>query len=127
MFWPIIKTDGSVSYLFEKKGVLRYSSIEKEDEIIEIAIDNGAEEVETFGDQSLEIITSVDNYAAVKKALAEADFEVAYGEITMVASSSNSLDHATSIKVLGLLDSLEDLDDVTAVHCNGEFSEGFSG
>ena len=45
----------------------------------------------------------------------------------MVASSSNSLDHATSIKVLGLLDSLEDLDDVTAVHCNGEFSEGFSG
>jgi len=41
-------TDGSVSYLFEKKGVLRYSSIEKEDEIIEIAIDNGAEEVEGF-------------------------------------------------------------------------------
>ena len=57
----------------------------------------------------------------------EVDFEVAFGEITLVASSSNSLDHATSMKVLSLLDSLEDLDDVTAVHCNGEFPEGFTG
>ena len=120
-------TDGSVSYLFEKKGILRFNLIEQEDEIVEIAIDNGAEEVETFGDQSIEIITSVDDYAAVKKALAEADFEVAFGEITLVASSSNSLDRATSMKVLSLLDSLEDLDDVTAVHCNGEFPEGFTG
>ena len=120
-------TDGSVSYLFEKKGILRFDLIEQEDEIVEIAIDNGAEEVDTFGDQSIEIITSVDDYAAVKKALAEADFEVAFGEISLVASSSNSLDHATSMKVLSLLDSLEDLDDVTAVHCNGEFPEGFTG
>ena len=63
----------------------------------------------------------------VKKALAEADFEVFSGEITLVASSSNSLDDSMSSKVLGLLDSLEDLDDVTAVHCNGEFPDGFSG
>ena len=120
-------TDGSVSYLFEKKGVLRFNSIEQEDEIIEIAIDNGAEEVETLGDQSTEITTSVDDYAAVKKALAEGGFEATSGEITLVASSLNSLDHSTSIKVLGLLDALEDLDDVTAVHCNGQFPESFTG
>ena len=120
-------TDGSVSYLFEKKGVLRFNSIEQEDDIIEIAIDNGAEEVETLGDQSTEITTSVDDYAAVKKALAEGGFEAASGEITLVASSLNSLDHSMSIKVLGLLDSLEDLDDVTAVHCNGQFPESFTG
>ena len=120
-------TDGSVSYLFEKKGVLRFNSIEQEDEIIEIAIDNGAEEVETLGDQSTEITTSVDDYAALKKALAEGGFEAASGEITLVASSLNSLDNSTSIKVLGLLDALEDLDDVTAVHCNGQFPESFTG
>ena len=120
-------TDGSVSYLFEKKGVLRFNSIEQEDEIIEIAIDNGAEEVETLGDQSTEITTSVDDYAALKKALAEGGFEATSGEITLVASSLNSLDHSTSIKVLGLLDALEDLDDVTAVHCNGQFPESFTG
>ena len=120
-------TDGSVSYLFEKKGILRLNSVEHEDDIIELAIDNGAEDVETLDDQSIEITTSVDNYVLVKKALTEAGYEVSSGEITLVASSSSSLDDSMSTKVLGLLDSLEDLDDVTAVHCNGDFPDGFSG
>tara|TARA_X000000368_G_scaffold401585_1_gene374620 strand:+ start:46 stop:783 length:738 start_codon:yes stop_codon:yes gene_type:complete len=120
-------TDGSVSYLFEKKGILRLNSVEHEDDIIEMAIDNGAEDVETLDDQSIEITTSVDNYVLVKKVLTEAGYEVSSGEITLVASSSSSLDDSMSTKVLGLLDSLEDLDDVTAVHCNGEFPDGFSG
>jgi len=120
-------TDGSVSYLFEKKGILRLNSFEQEDDVIEIAIDSGAEDVETLDDQSIEITTSVDNYVLVKKALTEADFKVSSGEITLVASSSNALDDSMSTKVLGLLDSLEDLDDVTAVHCNGEFPDGFTG
>ena len=120
-------TDGSVSYLFEKKGILRLNSVEHEDDIIEMAIDNGAEDVETLDDQSIEITTSVDNYVLVKKALTEAGYEVSSGEITLVASSSSSLDDSMSKKVLVLLDSLEDLDDVTAVHCNGEFPDGFSG
>ena len=120
-------TDGSVSYLFEKKGILRLNSVEHEDDIIEMAIDNGAEDVETLDDQSIEITTSEDNYVLVKKALTEAGYEVSSGEITLVASSSSSLDDSMSTKVLGLLDSLEDLDDVTAVHCNGEFPEGFTG
>jgi len=120
-------TDGSVSYLFEKKGILRLNSVEHEDDMIEMAIDNGAEDVETLDDQSIEITTSVDNYVLVKKALTEAGYEVSSGEITLVASSSSSLDDSMSTKVLGLLDSLEDLDDVTAVHCNGEFPDGFSG
>ena len=118
-------TDGSVSYLFEKKGILRLNSVEHEDDIIEMAIDNGAEDVETLDDQSIEITTSVDNYVLVKKAFTEAGYEVSSGEITLVASSSSSLDDSMSTKVLGLLDSLEDLDDVTAVHCNGEFPDGF--
>jgi YebC/PmpR family DNA-binding regulatory protein len=120
-------TDGSVSYLFEKKGILRLNSVEHEDDIIEMSIDNGAEDVETLDDQSIEITTSVDNYVLVKKALTEAGYEVSSGEITLVASSSSPLDDSMSTKVLGLLDSLEDLDDVTAVHCNGEFPDGFSG
>ena len=120
-------TDGSVSYLFEKKGILRLNSVEHEDDIIEMAIDNGAEDVETLDDQSIEITTSVDNYVLVKKALTEARYEVSSGEITLVASSSSSLDDSMSKKVLVLLDSLEDLDDVTAVHCNGEFPDGFIG
>ena len=120
-------TDGSVSYLFEKKGILRLNSVEHEDDMIEMAIDNGAEDVETLDDQSIEITTSVDNYVLVKKALTEAGYEVSSGEITLVASSSSSLDDSMSKKVLVLLDSLEDLDDVTAVHCNGEFPDGFSG
>ena len=120
-------TDGSVSYLFEKKGILRLNSVEHEDDIIEMAIDNGAEDVETLDDQSIEITTSVDNYVLLRKAFAEAGYEVSSGEITLVASSSSSLDDSMSTKVLGLLDSLEDLDDVTAVHCNGEFPDGFSG
>ena len=119
-------TDGSVSYLFEKKGILRLNSVEQEDHMIEMAIDNGAEDVETLDDQSIEIMTSVDNYVLLKKALTEAGYEVSSGEITLVASSSNSLDDSMSTKVIGLLESLEDLDDVTAVHCNGEFSEGFT-
>ena len=120
-------TDGSVSYLFEKKGILRLNSVEQEDHMIEMAIDNGAEDVETLDDQSIEITTSEDNYVLVKKALTEAGYEVSSGEITLIASSSSPLDDSTSTKILALLDSLEDLDDVTAVHCNGEFPEGFTG
>ena len=119
-------TDGSVSYLFEKKGILRLKSVEQEDDIIEMAIDIGAEDVETLDDQIIEITTSVDNYEIVKKALSESGFDVFSGEITLVASSSNSLDDSMSVKVLNLLDSLEDLDDVTAVHCNAEFPDGFT-
>ena len=92
-----------------------------------MAIDNGAEDVETLDDQSIEITTSEDNYVLVKKALTEAGYEVSSGEITLIASSSSPLDDSTSTKILALLDSLEDLDDVTAVHCNGEFPEGFTG
>ncbi|MBA58233.1 MAG: YebC/PmpR family DNA-binding transcriptional regulator [Gammaproteobacteria bacterium] len=117
-------TDGSVSYLFEKKGSITFDSLEHEDEIVEIVIENDAEDVDTK-EESIEIITSAEIHQKMKTALLEAGFEPASSEITMIPKSYNAIDHETGRKVLACLDLLDDLDDVTSVYCNANFPSEF--
>ncbi|MDX2506378.1 MAG: YebC/PmpR family DNA-binding transcriptional regulator [Gammaproteobacteria bacterium] len=116
-------TDGSVSYLFSKIGILSYPAGSDEDAIMEAALEAGAEDVETNDDGSIDVTTAADDFMDVKDAMLAAGFDPEMAEVTMKASTSVDLDVEDAQKVMRLVDMLEDLDDVQNVYSNAEFSD----
>lgn len=116
-------TNGSVAYMFDKKGQIHFEPGTDEDAVMEIAIESGADDVETYDDGSIEVLTSVEDFLAVKDALVEGGFEPANAEIAMVPQNYTMLDAASSEKVIRLLENLEDLDDVQNVYMNAQFPQ----
>ena len=111
-------TDGSVSYLFERRGVIVTDKIIDEDTAMMVALDNGALDFIVEDDTYL-IYTEVNDFVKVKEALEEAGVkEFLTSEITYVASNEIELDEEAKEKVLGLVEALEDLDDVQNVYYN---------
>ena len=116
-------TDGSVAYLFDKKGVIQIDRGVDENQVMEIAVEAGAEDVATDSTGNIEVITSPEDYHRVKDALLTAGLAPAAAEVAMVAQASSNLDPETGEKVIHLLDALEDIDDVTSVFTNAGFPE----
>lgn len=116
-------TDGSVAYLFDKKGVINYAPNFDEEAVMDVALEAGAEDIITNDDGSIDVYTSPDNFGAVKDALDQADFEAENAEVTMVPSTSAELDEQTAEKLMRLIDMLEDDDDVQEVYHNAEISD----
>jgi YebC/PmpR family DNA-binding regulatory protein len=116
-------TDGSVSYLFTKVGLISYPSGADEDAIMEVALEGGADDIVSNDDGSVDVITEPDNFVDTKEALVAAGFEPDNSEITMRASTSSELNVKEATSMLKLLDLLEDLDDVQKVYSNAEISE----
>ena len=116
-------TDGSVAYLFEKKGQIRFAPGVSEDDVMEIALEFGAEDVVTDDEGCIEVVTAPEDYLAVKDALQGGGLEPGESEVAMVPQSYSDLDADAGEKVLRLLDALEDLDDVTSVYTNASFPE----
>ena len=111
-------TDGSVSYMFERKGVIVTDKSIDEDTAMMVALDSGALDF-IVNDDNYEIYTDTDNFIAVKVALEEAGVkEFITSEITFVASNTVELDEESHEKVMSLVETLEDLDDVQAVYHN---------
>lgn len=115
-------TDGSVSYLFNKVGMLSYPESADEDAIMEAALEAGAEDVISNDDGSIDVMTTPENYLSVKEAMVEAGFTPENAEVTMQATTSTDLDARDAEKMLRLIDRLEDLDDVQNVYSNAEIS-----
>lgn len=120
-------TDGSVAYLFDKKGQISFDPGVDEDSLMEIAIEAGAADVETGDDGAIEVFTAPEDFHRVREALVGGGFEPASAEIAMVPQTYSDLDTDTAEKVLRLLDALEDLDDVQNVYTNASFPEDFTG
>jgi YebC/PmpR family DNA-binding regulatory protein len=116
-------TDGSVSYLFNKIGVLNFEPGTSEDDVMEIALEAGADDVVSEEDGSIEVITAPEAYADVVAAMEEGGLVPANSEITMRASLEIALDLDTGGKVLKFLDILEDLDDTQAVYSNADIPD----
>ena len=116
-------TDGSASYLFTKLGTLTYPAGSDEDAIMEVALEAGAEDIESNDDGSIEVTTTPESFTTVKEALFAAGLETELAEVTMHPSISVELNLAQAEKVLRLIDVLEDLDDVQNVYTNADFSE----
>ena len=111
-------TDGSVSYLFERKGLIQIPIEYNEDEVMLSALDAGATDVETLDDSYL-ITTPSDKFIAVKEALMAIGVEeFLTSEVTYVPTNTIELDDEKTEKVYNLIESLEELDDVQAVYSN---------
>lgn len=116
-------TDGSVSYLFTKKGVMSYGAGVDEDAIMEAALEVGAEDVETYDDGTTDVFTTPEDFGVVKDNLDKAGFVCEHAQVALIPSIKAQLDIDTAPKLLRLLDVLEDLDDVQEVYHNGEMSD----
>ena len=119
---------GSVSYLFNRKGVLlvprsQESRQVSEDDVLEATLDAGAEEVNDLGD-SFEVITEATDLVAVRTALQAAGLDYDSAEASFVPSMNVELaDEKAAAAVLRLHEALEDLDDVQNVFGNFDVSD----
>ncbi len=115
-------TDGSVSYMFNKTGIISYPDSVDEDAVMEAAMEAGADDIVTNDDGSVDILTNPDDYLTVKEAMIEAGFEPENAEVTMQADNKTELDAKGAEKMLRLIDVLEDLDDVQDVYSNADIT-----
>ncbi len=111
-------TDGSVSYMFERKGSIIIPADYDEDTMMMAALDAGASDFEKM-DGSYVITTDQSSFVAVRDALEAADVkEFLECELTFVPNMEVTLDQEAAEKVHNLVDTLEDLDDVQDVYYN---------
>ena len=115
-------TEGSVVYLFQQIGLISMSNVEDTDNVMEIAIESGAEDIELNDDNSIDVLTAPTSFIDVKDSLDNANAKFEISEITMKALTEISIDRKNAESVLKLMDALEDLDDVQSVHSNAEIS-----
>jgi YebC/PmpR family DNA-binding regulatory protein len=120
-------TDGSVAYLFAKKGVISFAPGANEDRVLDIALEAGAEDLNGDDDGSVSVTTAPEVFSAVVEALKTADLAPDHAEIMMVPTSFNLCDDVQGEKVLRLIDALEDLDDVQNVYSNADVPQGILG
>ncbi len=114
---------GAVAWLFERKGVLQVDGSADEDEVTLAAADGGAEDV-THDGSSYEVICAPEDLQSVREAIEAAGIEVGEVAATMLPKTSVSIeDEATARKILKLIDSLEELDDVQDVYANFDIPE----
>jgi YebC/PmpR family DNA-binding regulatory protein len=117
-------TDGSVAYLFHKTGQITLAPGADEDRVMEVALEQGADDVVINDDKSIDITTSPDSFLTVKDALVKASITPVNAEVTMAAAVSIEVnDRDSAEKLLRLTDMLEDLDDVQEVYTNGDIVE----
>ena len=115
-------TDGSVNYLFTKQGFISFES-GNEDQIMEVALDSGAEDVITNDDGSIDVITTPEEFFTVKDALTDAGLESTHAQVTMEPSTRVELNLQDAEKFMRLIERLEDLDDTQEVYHNADISE----
>ncbi len=117
-------TDGSVSYLFNKIGIIHISKDYSEDDLMEIVLESGAQDLVDEGEY-FEIITGSADLNNILEALKIKSIGNTNAELTFRADLSIEIDQEMSEKVLKIMDFMDDLDDVQEVHTNAEFPDNF--
>jgi YebC/PmpR family DNA-binding regulatory protein len=108
---------GAVAWMFEPKGLLLITGGASEEDVFLAAADAGAEDVRST-DEGIEVVTPPDVLGAVRDALDAAGFEIDSADLTQIPKTTMELSGDDAKKVLGLIDSLEELDDVQDVYAN---------
>lgn len=117
-------TSGSVSYMFQKRGLLVFAAGTDEDQLMEVALEAGADDVVNEDDGSFEILTEPDNFPAVRDALTAAGLEAEEASVSLVPDVYAEItDLELAEKIIKMVDMLEDLDDVQEVYSNVDFSD----
>ena len=116
-------TDGSVAYQFSQTGILSFPAGVDEDQVMEAALEAGADDVLTNDDSSVDVLTPPEEFILIKDAMVAAGLEPEQAEVTMRAATTTSLELDDAEKMIRLLERLEDLDDVQNVYSNADISE----
>ena len=113
----------SVAYLFNRKGVVMVPKAEKsEDDLLEIVLEAGAEEINDFGD-SWQIVSEATDFVAVRTALQEAGVDYDSAEASFLPSMQVPLDKEGAKKMIRVVEALEDSDDVQDVFTNDDIPD----
>ena len=116
-------TDGSVAYLFARTGLIQFAPGADEDAIMEVALESGADDVVTDADGTIDVLSPWESLTEVRDALLAAGLVPLHAEVTMLPSTSVTVDAENAPAVVGLIDMLEDLDDVQNVYSNADIPE----
>lgn len=111
---------GAVSYLFEKKGLFLFSSGINEEQVIDLATLNGAQDLDVKEDNSIEVVTEWSEFETLKRVFDEHALGYDTAEVTMMASTSVAVAAEDADAVIALLEKIDDDDDVQEVHANFE-------
>ena len=115
-------TDGSVAYLFTQTGQLIVSAHTDEEQLMEVALQAGADDVLVSDEGSYDVVTSVEGFGSVKTELERAGISLEQAEIIMRSATQITLAGEEAEKMVKLIHMLEDLDDVQQVHSNVDIS-----
>ena len=110
--------EGSVAFQFKHCGQMIFAPGTNEDQLMEIALESGADDILTGDDGSIEVITSTANFETVKNALQAAGLHPELAEVTMRAENTIELLGDDALRMQKILEVLEDLDDVQEVYHN---------
>ena len=116
-------TAGSVAYLFTKRGEITFEDVSLEDQIMDVALEAGAEDIEVSEDEIL-VITTPETFGDVQDALTAAGLKSDNAEVVMSPSTKAEITDVDQAKqILKMIDMFEDLDDVQNVYTNVDFPE----
>ena len=115
--------DGSVAYLFNTVGLMTYPPGTDEERLMQVALEAGAEDVVPNADTSVEVLADPLELDSVRAVLTHHGFMPASAEITRRAATSLELSGETAVRMVQLLEALEELDEVRDVYSNVEISD----
>ena len=114
---------GSTAWMFTKKGFITIDTAKaSEDVVMEAVLEAGADDIKTDGD-TIEVVCDPASFEKVKGALDSKKIETVSAEVTMIPSSTVKVEGADAKNVLGLMENLEEHEDVTHVHANFDISD----
>jgi YebC/PmpR family DNA-binding regulatory protein len=115
---------GSVGWMFDRKGLIVLDKADAQDEerLLEVLMEKGADDLRDAGEQ-WEVVTEPESFRDVRAALEEAGVIPVSAEVTMIPQNGVPVPADRANSVLRLLDGLEELDDVQAVHSNFDIPE----
>ncbi len=114
---------GAVAWQFDRKGYIAIApdGID-EDTVFEIAVEAGAEDV-VFGDDLIEVYAELEDFRAVRQALADAGIHFETAELSMIPKTTMQLEEKKTLQVMGVIDALEEMDDIQQVYSNLDISD----
>ncbi len=116
-------TTGSVAYLFNKVGLIVVPSGIAEDELIELALHAGAEDIRQNSDRTYDIMTAWEQVHDIRASLEQRGISILSAEIAMLPTIQTAVDKDTAEKILKLMDMLDEIDDVQNVYSNADITD----
>jgi YebC/PmpR family DNA-binding regulatory protein len=112
---------GSVSWMFERKGVINIEKQNvKEDDLLEVILDAGADDLKSDGD-FFEVITPVENFEKVRKAIENKNYKIDNASLQYIAKDLIAIEGKKSEEVIRFMEAVEENDDVQNVYTNADF------